>query len=74
MQRKISRVRNGALTNTVAYVGAVTVETAGGSLGVIAGKGFITFKTYPNVSGYYLSGDGTCSATMDDSISWLGGV
>ena len=66
VQRKISRVRNGALSNTVAYVGTATLESVSGTLSVIAGKGFITFKTYANVSGYFFAGDGTCSATTDD--------
>ena len=67
VQRKISRVRSGALTNIAAYVGSATIESAGpGMLSVIAGKGFITFTTYPNVSGYFFSGDPMCAATTDD--------
>jgi hypothetical protein len=67
VQRKISRVRSGALTNTAAYAGTATVETTGaGTLAVIAGKGFITFITYPNVSGYFFSGDPMLTATTDD--------
>ncbi len=66
VQRKISRVRTGALTNINAYAGSVTVEAAGADMGVIAGNGFITFTTYPNVSGYFFSGDPMCTATTDD--------
>lgn len=67
VQRKISRVRSGALTNTAAYVGTSTVEAAGaGTLAIIASKGFITFITYPNVSGYFFSGDPMLTATTDD--------
>ncbi len=66
VQRKISRVRTGPLTNTAAYVGNSTVEAAGASMAVIAQKGFITFTTYPNVSGYFFSGDPMCTATTDD--------
>lgn len=67
VQRKISRVRSGALTNTAAYVGTATVEAAGaGALNVIANKGFMTFITYPNVSGYFFSGDPMCTAATDD--------
>ncbi len=66
VQRKISRVRTGALTNMNAYIGGETVEAAGGSMAVIAAKGFITFITYPNVSGYFFSGDPMCTATTDD--------
>jgi hypothetical protein len=66
VQRKISRVRSGALTNTAAYVHTTTVEAAGGDLAVIASRGFITFTTYPNVSGYFFSGDPMLTATTDD--------
>jgi hypothetical protein len=67
VQRKISRVRSGALTNIAAYVATSTVEATGaGALSVNAGKGFITFITYPNVSGYFFSGDPMLTATTDD--------
>lgn len=67
VQRKISRVRTGSLTNSFAYVGATTIETTGaGTMSVIAGKGYITFTTYPNVSGYFFSGDPMLTATTDD--------
>ena len=66
VQRKISRVRSGALTNTAAYVGSTAIEAADANVDVIAGRGFITFTTYPNVSGYFFSGDPMCTATTDD--------
>lgn len=66
VQRKISRVRTGALTNTAAYLGTSALESTGGAAAVIAGKGFITFITYPNVSGYFFSGDSMLTATTDD--------
>ncbi len=66
VQRKISRVRTGSLATTKAYVGNNTVEAADGDLAVIAGRGYITFTTYPNVSGYFFSGDPMCTATTDD--------
>ena len=66
VQRKISRVRTGALTNTEAYLGTTALESTGGDAGIIAGKGFITFITYPNVSGYFFSGDPMLTATTDD--------
>ncbi len=67
VQRKISRVRSGSLTNTVACLGTDAVETVGaGNLGTIAGKGYVTFITYPNVSGYFFSGDPTLTAPTDD--------
>ncbi len=66
VQRKISRVRSGALTNTTAFLNSTTLEESGGDASVIAGKGFITFITYPNVSGYFFSGDPMLTATTDD--------
>ena len=67
VQRKVSRVRSGALTNTVAYIAGIPVETVGASvMNALAGLGYITFVTYPNVSGYFFSGDPMCTATTDD--------
>lgn len=67
VQRKISRVRSGALATQSAFVGTTTVDyTGAGQMAVIAGKGYITFTTYPNVSGYFFSGDPMCTATTDD--------
>lgn len=66
VQRKISRVRTGALTNTAAYLNTDTLESTAGDSAIIAGKGFITFTTYPNVSGYFFSGDPMLTATTDD--------
>lgn len=66
VQRKISRVRNGPLSNTNAFLATTAVASVAESLPVIAGKGFITFMTYPNTTGYYFSGDPTCAATTDD--------
>jgi hypothetical protein len=66
VQRKVSRVRSGALATTQVFVGTTNVEGAEGSLGLIAERGFITFTTYPNVSGFFFSGDPMCTATTDD--------
>lgn len=66
VQRKISRVRNGPLSNTSAFLGTTALASVAESLPVIAGKGFIIFMTYPNTTGYYFSGDPTCAATTDD--------
>jgi len=66
VQRKISRVRTGPLTNQAAYVGITKIETVPGALPIIAERGFITFITYANTSGYFFSGDAMCTATTDD--------
>lgn len=65
VQRKISRVRSGALLTNSAYVGTATAA-GNESLPIIAGKGFVTFATYANSSGFYFSGDPTCTTSTDD--------
>jgi len=66
VQRKLSRVRTGPMTNTAAYLGSTTLESVPGDDIVLAGKGYITWATYPNISGYFLSSDETDSDTTDD--------
>lgn len=66
VMRKVSRVRTGPLSNSTAFISTTAVEEDAVQLPVIASKGYITWCTYPNVSGYYFSGDDTCSATTDD--------
>jgi hypothetical protein len=66
VMRKISRVRTGSLSATGACLGSFAIEDVPGDAAIIAAKGFITWCTYPNVSGYFFSGDDTCSATSDD--------
>jgi Protein of unknown function (DUF2586) len=66
VMRKLSRVRTGPMSNSTAWLGAAALAAVPGDDVVIADNGFITWTTYPNVSGYYLSGDDTCSATTDD--------
>ncbi len=66
VMRKVSRVRTGAMSNSAAYIGSNRVETIASELSVISEKGFITWWIYPNVSGYFLSGDDTCSSFSDD--------
>jgi len=65
VQRKISRVKTGALTNTTAYIGTVLAEQYTDT-SVLNDKAFITFRTFPNKSGYYFTGDPTRTATTDD--------
>lgn len=66
VMRKVSRVRTGALSNSDAYLGAQTLDSAIGDAATIASRGYITWCTYPNVAGYFFSGDDTCSTTTDD--------
>lgn len=66
VMRKVSRVRTGALSNNSAYIGTSPLNSVINDVAEISGKGYITFKTYANVSGYFFSGDDTCSAFTDD--------
>jgi hypothetical protein len=67
VQRKVSRVRSGALPGvTEAYVGPVDAAASVAGLPVIAGKGYITFARYANVAGWFFSGDPMMTATTDD--------
>ncbi len=66
VMRKVSRVRTGALSNIAAYLGTGALEGVLADAATIADKGFITWLMYPNVAGYFFSGDDTCSAVTDD--------
>ncbi|MBX2904991.1 MAG: hypothetical protein KF744_03075 [Taibaiella sp.] len=66
VQRKISRVRTGPISAVTAFVGVNSIESVEDSLSAIAERGFITFTKYANTSGYFFSGDPTCTAPTDD--------
>ncbi|GAA4465217.1 hypothetical protein GCM10023093_16990 [Nemorincola caseinilytica] len=66
VQRKLSRVQNGRLPTVSAYVGQYAVGAVGSDEGVIAGRGYITFRRYPNVTGFFFSSDTMCTAPSDD--------
>jgi hypothetical protein len=66
VMRKVSRVRTGPINTTTAYIGTTAVGPASTVAAVVGSIGYITWCTYPNVSGYYFSSDGTCSETTDD--------
>lgn len=65
VQRKISRVKDGPVSSTTAYI-ATTAAESYASTTTITGKGFNTFKTITNKNGYYFTGDQTACATTDD--------
>lgn len=66
VQRKVSRVRDGALLTSTAFVGDIAVGDTGSDTAVIAGKGYITFTTYANTSGFFFSGDPMMAAASND--------
>lgn len=73
LQRKIWRVKNGALTPiTQAYIGDTTVENTTG-IDAIHDKGYIIYRTYPNKSGYYFNDDHMAAPNSDDYHSLSNG-
>lgn len=65
VQRKISRVKNGGLPITAAYIGTSTVEAYSG-VGAIHDKGFITIRKFPTLGGYFFNSDHTAAGATDD--------
>lgn len=72
VQRKVSRVKNGALPLTVAYIGDTKAEQVSG-IGTISDKGYIALRTFPNRSGYYFTDDPTATLATDDYSSLTNG-
>ena len=66
VQRKISRVRTGPMTNSTAYLGTTALSATGADATIADGKGYMTWKVYPQRSGYYISSDITASLSTDD--------
>ena len=64
VQRKISRVKSGALTPVEMFVGGKTVEEA--DVESINDKGYITFRTFVGKSGYFIADDPLATAATDD--------
>lgn len=65
VQRKVSRVKNGAITSTTAYIGSSAAEQFSNP-DMLYDKGFISFRTFAGKSGYYFSSDATCCSQSDD--------
>lgn len=65
VQRKISRVKNGALPVTTMYIGATLVEKYT-TISTIHDKAYITFRTFPGKNGYFIANDFTCTPTTND--------
>ena len=65
VQRKISRVKNGAIHFPAVFIGDTAVEEVLG-LGMIHDKGYIGMRTYPSRAGYYFTGEPTATSDTDD--------
>lgn len=64
VQRKISRVKDGALTPLTIYVGDSLAEVA--DVETIDEKGYITFRTFVGKTGYFIAGDHLATSVDDD--------
>jgi hypothetical protein len=65
VHRKASRVKDGRLPITEAFVGTASAGTFGG-LGLMHDKGYIVMRKFPTSAGYFFSGDPMCVASTDD--------
>jgi hypothetical protein len=72
VQRKPSRVKDGAVNVLTAFVGTAKVEAHSG-IGVMHDKGYMVLRTFNGKTGYYFSGDPTAAATTDDYCQFARG-
>jgi hypothetical protein len=69
-QRKISRVKDGAITNAQAYMtNGIAVESFESAYDPLHNKGYIFLRSFLGKSGFFFSSDVTCTATTDDFSS-----
>ncbi|NDW10452.1 DUF2586 family protein [Dysgonomonas sp. 520] len=66
VQRKISRVKNGALPIDVAYLSDGKAVKGREDLDTIHDKRFVILRQFPNKSGYFFNGDFTATSQTDD--------
>lgn len=64
VQRKISRVKDGALTPLGIYLGALPTEQA--DVETVHEKGYITFRTFVGKAGYFVADDNLATGVEDD--------
>lgn len=64
VQRNIGRVGDGSLNVLAMYAGDKIVELA--DIETILGKGYITFRTFTGMSGYYIADDPLATKPTDD--------
>ena len=66
VQRKISRIKNGALPIDFGYLSDGVAIDEREDLNTIHDKRFIIFRKFPNKSGYFFNGDFTATSATDD--------
>ncbi|WP_264520388.1 DUF2586 family protein [Flavobacterium sp. N1994] len=75
VQRKISRVKNGAVEPTAAYfTNGEKVETLDTAWNAIDNKGYIFLRSFANRSGYYFTSDRTLTKPDNDFKSLARGL
>lgn len=65
VQRKISRVLDGPVSNTTAFINTTSAELYA-STSTIETKGFVTFKQITGYNGFFFTSDQTACPTTDD--------
>lgn len=65
VQRKVSRVKDGAISSTTAFIGTTSADQYT-STSTITGKGFISFQSISGKSGFFFTGDPTCTNPSTD--------
>jgi hypothetical protein len=67
VQRKASRVKNGALTNLESFLtDGDKVNDRSGDLGTLHDKGYIVYRTFPGRAGFFYNGDPSATLPTDD--------
>lgn len=66
VQRKISRIKNGALPIDISYLSDGVAVKGRADLGTIHNKRFIITRQFPTKSGYFFNGDFTATTATDD--------
>lgn len=64
VQRNVGRVKDGPLAPASTYISATPTELA--NVAALHDKGYITFRTFVNQSGYYFNDDFTAAIATDD--------
>ena len=64
VQRNIGRVKDGPLAPAATYIAATPTELA--NVAALHDKGYITFRTFVNQSGYYFNDDFIAAISTDD--------
>lgn len=64
VQRKVSRVKSGAVAPLEIYIGAKLAQEA--DVETISDKGFITFRTFVGKAGYFIADDPLATSATDD--------